>query len=63
MYLLPIYLCLCSFLVSSIVGRFLSSKGSIFFNVFSIFLSLLVSFFIFYEVGIKHITCYINLFP
>ena len=62
MYLIPIYLCLFSFFVSSLFGRFLSSKGSICINVVSIFLSLLISIFIFYEVCIMHATCQIHFF-
>ena len=63
MYLLPIYLCLISFLISCFFGKVLSSKGCLFVNVLSIWLSLLISMFIFYEVGISHVRCELNLFP
>ena len=63
MYLLPIYLCLFSFVFSSLFGRFFSSKGSTLINLTSIFLSLLISFFIFYEVGFLHAVCHVHFFP
>ena len=39
MYLLPIYFCFFSFIVSSLFGRFFSSKGSILINLLCIFYS------------------------
>lgn len=63
MYLLPIYLCFFSFMVSFLFGHVCSSKGSIFLNIISLFFSLLLSFFIFYEVCFLHINCYIHLMP
>jgi len=61
-YLGPLYFCLFSFLVSFILGKHLS-KGSIFINILSLLYSLIISFFIFYEVGLLHSQCYINIFP
>ena len=62
MYLLPIYLCFFSFLLSIVFGKHLSSKGSILLNLLILLCSLLVSFFICYEVFFLHINCYINFF-
>ena len=61
MYILPIFLCVSSFLLSLFFGRNLSGTGSgVLLNILSIGVSLVCSFFIFYEVCVLHISSYIN---
>lgn len=52
MYTLILFLPLISFLISSFFGRFLGSKGVGYFLVSNMFIVLLISWFIFYEVGV-----------
>lgn len=63
MYLLPIYLCLSSFILSLFCGRNLSGTGSVVMNILSIMWSLLCSFLIFYEVCVLHISSSVYYFP
>jgi NADH-ubiquinone oxidoreductase chain 5 len=63
MYLLIIFLPLVSFIAGSLFGRFLGKKGVIFITTTSLFLSTILSFFIFYEVVLCHSICTIKLFP
>lgn len=57
MYILVLFLPLISFLILLILGRFLGKKGSILIAIMCLFLSLLFSFFIFFEVGLLGHIC------
>jgi NADH-ubiquinone oxidoreductase chain 5 len=62
MYLLVIYFPIIGAILSGFLGRFLGRKGSTFITTFCLFLSFLVSLFIFYEVGLSNSFCIIKLF-
>jgi NADH-ubiquinone oxidoreductase chain 5 len=62
MYLLILYFLFCSFFISFFFGRFFSRKHIGFFTSFCVFLSLLVSIFTFYEVGLNGSPCTLTLF-
>lgn len=62
MYLLVLYFLFVPFFVSFFFGRFFTRLLIGYFNTFFIFLSFLVSCFIFYEVSICHTVVNINLF-
>ena len=62
MYLLVIFLPLFSFLIILLFGRFLGSKGSIFFSISSLLINILITFFIFYEIIFCGSSCLIVLF-
>lgn len=62
MYLLILYFLFVPFFVSFFFGRFFTRLLIGYFNTFFIFLSFLVSCFIFYEVSICHTVVNINLF-
>ena len=62
MYLLVLYFLFIPFVISFFFGRFFSRKIVGLFNSFCIFLALLLSLFIFYEVGINVSTCAFSLF-
>jgi proton-translocating NADH-quinone oxidoreductase chain L len=57
MYILVLILPLLSFLILMLIGRFLGKKGSILVTIFCIFVSLVFSILIFYEVGLMGHVC------
>jgi NADH-ubiquinone oxidoreductase chain 5 len=61
MYLNIIFLPLVSSFISGFFGRFIGPFGAGIITTFSVFLSLLFSFFAFYEVGFSNSPCYIKL--
>lgn len=61
MYFLPIYITLISFLISSIFGKYIGSRGACFFTSFFLFVSFFVCLYIYYEVVINNSPCFINL--
>lgn len=63
MYLLVIAFPLFSFLVTILFGRKLGAEGSIKFSILCLFLNLMVTFFIFYEVNFCGSTCLIRVMP
>jgi NADH-ubiquinone oxidoreductase chain 5 len=62
MYLLVLYFLFIPFFISFFFGRFFNRKIVGLFNSFCIFLSLLLSLFIFYEVGLNVSICTFSLF-
>nr|YP_009370749.1 NADH dehydrogenase subunit 5 [Eukaryota sp. BB2]AQL10475.1 NADH dehydrogenase subunit 5 [Eukaryota sp. BB2] len=62
MYIYPLYFSLISFLISSLTGRFIGTKGSCFITTFAIFCCNISSLFIFYEVCLLKVPCYIKMF-
>ncbi len=62
MYLLILYFPLMSFFINYMFGRFIGYKGATFISSFSLFLSVLVSAYIFFEVVLFHHICNITLF-
>jgi NADH-ubiquinone oxidoreductase chain 5 len=62
MYLLVLYFLFMSFFVAFFFGRFFSRKTIGFFTSICVFVSLLLSLFIFYEVGLNSSVCTISLF-
>lgn len=60
MYLLPIYFTLISFIISFFLNRFLSNYYAAFLTSIIVFISFLVSLFIFYEVILCKSGVYIN---
>lgn len=62
MYLLSLFLPFLNLLFSCVFGKFLG-KRVVFFFLFNMFLCVLISFFIFFEVGINKYTCFIDLGP
>jgi NADH-ubiquinone oxidoreductase chain 5 len=63
MYLLVVFLPLLGSIIAGLFGRFIGKQGSIIITTLSVFLSALISFFIFYEVLLCHSICTIKLFP
>jgi len=61
MYLNIVFLPLFGSFISGFFGRFIGSFGAGIISTFSVFLSLLISFFAFYEVGFSESPCYIKL--
>lgn len=61
MYLLTIYFPLISFLILSIVGRFLGTKNSIIIALLCLFCTFIVSVFTFYEVALNGYICTLKL--
>jgi NADH-ubiquinone oxidoreductase chain 5 len=61
MYIFPIYLTLINFIVSILGGRFIGIKGACYITSFFIGISFLISLFIYYEVVICELPCYIIL--
>ena len=62
MYLTVLFLPLISFLIVILFGRFLGNKGSQIVIISHIFITFLLSYFIFYEVNIKGSICFLSLF-
>lgn len=62
MYLLILYFLFTSFFIAFFLGRFFSRKHIGFFTSFCVFMSLLLSLFAFYEVGLNASPCTLNLF-
>lgn len=60
MYLLPLFLPFLNLLISCLLGRFLG-KFVLRFFAFNMFLAVLASLFIFFEVGINKSVCVIDL--
>lgn len=60
MYLLPIYFTLISFVLSFFLNRFLSNYYAAFLSSFTVFISFLISIFIFYEVILCKSEVYVN---
>ena len=63
MYLLILYFLFISFFIAFFFGRYFSRRHIGLFTSFCVFLSLLVSLFVFYEVGLNSSPCTITLFP
>ena len=62
MYLTVIFLPLINFLTVILFGRFLGNKGSQILILINMFLTFLLSYFIFYEVNLKGSVCFLKLF-
>lgn len=62
MYLLVIYFPLINFLLISFFGRFIGTKGSNFLSIINMFFTLILSYFIFFEVVLKGSVCFFKLF-
>ena len=62
MYLTVIFLPLINFLIVILFGRFLGNKGSQILILLNMFLTFLLSYFIFYEVNLKGSICFLRLF-
>lgn len=62
MYLTVIFLPLINFLTVILFGRFLGNNGSKVLILFNMFLTFLLSYFIFYEVNLKGSVCFLKLF-
>ena len=62
MYLLILYFLFVSFFTSFFFGRFFSKKTVGYFTSLCVFLSLCISVFTFYEVGLNNSPCVITLF-
>ena len=62
MYLTVIFLPLINFLIVILFGRFLGNKGSQILILINMFLTFLLSYFIFYEVNLKGSICFLKLF-
>ena len=62
MYLLVLYLPLISFLIISFFGRLLGNKGSFIIANFNMLLTVLLSYYIFYETVLKGSVCFLKLF-
>jgi hypothetical protein len=60
MYLLPLFLPFLNLVVSCLLGKFLGKKVFNFF-IFNMFIALISSFFIFFEVGFNKSVCFIDL--
>jgi hypothetical protein len=60
MYLLPIFLPFLNLAISCLFGKFLGKKVFNFF-IFNMLLALIISFFIFFEVGLNKSVCFIDL--
>lgn len=60
MYLLVLFFPLIGFLLVSLFGRFFGKQGSCFISIFCLFLSFVVSLFIFYEVCLSNTVCLIK---
>ena len=63
MYLLFLFFCIITSLSSIFLGHKLSTNGSLFLFIFCHFITLIISWFLYYEVCILKLTCYIDLFP
>jgi NADH:ubiquinone oxidoreductase subunit 5 (subunit L)/multisubunit Na+/H+ antiporter MnhA subunit len=61
MYFLEIFLPLFASFVVGFFGRFLGNRGVVIFNLFVIFLSFLISLFIFFEVVLCGQVCFLFL--
>ena len=61
MYLILIFLPLISSITVGLFGRFVGTKGSSLISVFCLFITTIISFFCFYEVGLSNGFVYINL--
>jgi proton-translocating NADH-quinone oxidoreductase chain L len=61
MYIFPIYLTLINFIISIFFGRFIGIKGACYLTSFFIGISFLISLFIYYEVVVSEVPCYIVL--
>lgn len=62
MYFLVIYFPLINFIFISLFGRFLGRKGSNILSIINMFFTLLISYFIFFEVVIMGSVCFFKLF-
>jgi hypothetical protein len=60
MYLLILFLPFLNFIFSCLFGRLVGSFIKILF-VFNMFLLTIISFFLFYEVGVEKYTCFVDL--
>ena len=63
MYLLPIFLCVFSFILNILLGKQLGFIGSVSVNISCLLISLLFSIYISYEVCFLNVNTYIDLFP
>ena len=63
MYLLVLALPLIGAIISGFGGRWLGCKGANIFSVTCILITTILSFFIFYEIGLSGTVCYISLSP
>jgi NADH-ubiquinone oxidoreductase chain 5 len=62
MYLFPLYLTFSGFFVAFFFGKYIGILGACAITTFFVFLSMLVSFFMFYEVALLNTPCYFQLF-
>ena len=62
MYLLLLYLPLYNFLIISLLGRFFGTRGTNIIVIFNMFLSTIISYFIFYEVVLNGSVCVFKIF-
>jgi NADH-ubiquinone oxidoreductase chain 5 len=62
MYLTVILLPLINFLIVILFGRFLGNKGSQILILINMFLTFILSYFIFYEVNLKGSVCFLKVF-
>ena len=62
MYLLVLYFPLINFLLISFFGRFIGTKGSNIISIINMFLTLILSYFIFIEVVLQGSICFFKLF-
>jgi len=62
MYLLVLYFPLINFLLISFFGRFIGTKGSNIISIINMFLTLILSYFIFIEVVLQVRFVFLNYF-
>lgn len=62
MYLLVIYFPLINFLLISFFGRYIGTKGSNILSIVNMLLTLILSYYIFFEVMLKGSICFFKLF-
>jgi NADH-ubiquinone oxidoreductase chain 5 len=62
MYLLILYFPFINFILISFFGRFIGTKGSNFLSIINMFLTFILSYFIFFEVVLKGSVCFFKLF-
>jgi len=62
MYLLVIYLSFISMCITGLFGRFIGINGTFIISVGTMFVLLLISFFIFFEVSLSGSVCSFKLF-
>lgn len=62
MYLFPLYLTFSGFLMAFFFGKYIGVLGACIITTFFVFVSMICSFFIFYEVALLNTPCYFQLF-